>query len=149
VKVQAVGTSFSVRNFSAAPVEVLVQEGVVEVGRTMSEKPVRVGANTKVLAPIARDATLNVVSVDPEAVSHELSWRQGVLAFEDITLAMAALEFSRYSDTRIVFSDPQIGLVTISGLFSADNPEAFAQAAAVSLGLKLTFRDGEIRLERR
>lgn len=146
VKVRAVGTGFSVRKYDAAPVEVLVEEGVVEVGGAWAKKPVSVEANMRAFAPISAGKAVDVVRVDPTTVSQELSWQRGMLAFEDVTLTAAATEFSRYSDTRIVFSNPETGLVTISGLFAANNPEGFARAAAVSLGLSLDVKDGEITL---
>lgn len=148
VKVRAVGTGFSVRKYDAAPVEVLVQEGVVEVGGVWAEKPVRVEANMRALAPIRAGEAVSVVPVDPTTVAHELSWHKGMLSFEDVTLAAAALEFSRYSDTRMVFLSPATGQVRMSGLFEANNPEGFARAAALSLGLKLDVGNGEIRLEK-
>ncbi|MHB1205629.1 MAG: FecR family protein [Rhodospirillaceae bacterium] len=148
LKVQAVGTSFAVRNVDAHPPEVLVQEGIVDVGRQTEKAPVRVGANMRVVASAASGPGLHVVSVDPAAVSRELAWREGMLSFEDVSLASAAEEFARYSDTRIIVADPQLQLVTITGVFSARNPQGFAHAAALSLGLKISGNGTEIELKR-
>ena len=148
LKVQAVGTSFAVRNGNARPPEVLVQEGIVDVGRQTEKAPIRVGANMRVVAADMAGPGLHVASVDPAALSRELAWRQGKLSFEDVSLASAAEEFARYSDARIVIADPALRSVTITGVFSADNPLGFAHAAAVSLGLKIAENGGEISLQR-
>lgn len=148
LKVQAVGTSFAVRNVDAHPPEVLVQEGIVDVGRQTEKAPIRVGANMRVVAAAASGPALHVVSVDPATVSRELAWRQGMLSFEDVSLASAAEEFARYSDVHIVIPDPQLRSVTITGVFSASNPLGFAHAAAVSLGLAFTANGREIELKR-
>ena len=51
--VRVVGTSFTVRRFDAAPVQVLVREGMVEVFKPGAGdvKPVRISANTMAVAP--------------------------------------------------------------------------------------------------
>jgi transmembrane sensor len=148
LKVQAVGTSFAVRNIDAHPPEVLVQEGIVDVGRQTEKAPIRVGANMRVVASGAAGPALHVASVDPAAVSRELAWRQGMLSFEDVSLASAAEEFARYSDAHIAIPDPQLRSVTITGVFSASNPLGFAHAAASSLGLKISAEGGKIELRR-
>ena len=51
-----------------------------------------------------------ITALAPSEVSRQLSWREGMLSFEDQTLREAADEFARYSDTRITFADPAIGL---------------------------------------
>jgi transmembrane sensor len=143
-----VGTSFAVRNIDAHPPEVLVQEGIVDVGRQTEKAPIRVGANMRVVASGAAGPALHVASVDPAAVSRELAWRQGMLSFEDVSLASAAEEFARYSDAHIAIPDPQLRSVTITGVFSASNPLGFAHAAASSLGLKISAEGGKIELRR-
>jgi transmembrane sensor len=147
LKVQAVGTSFAVRNVNTHPPELLVQEGIVDVGRQTEKAPIRVGANMRVVAAAAGPA-LHVVAVDPASVSRELAWRQGMLSFEDVSLASAAEEFARYSDTHIVITDPKLRGVTITGVFSASNPLGFAHAAALSLGLKIAANGQEVELKR-
>lgn len=144
--VRAVGTAFAVRKPDSRPPEVLVQEGIVDVGANAGKAPVRVGANMRVALDAA--GGMRMVALDPAAVSRELSWRQGMLAFEDVSLMSAAEEFARYSDMEIVIRDPAVGNVTITGVFSVNNPLGFARAAALSLGLKLEVKDGKIRLDR-
>jgi len=145
LEVRAVGTSFMVRNMAGLPPEVLVQEGMVDVVyRAQPASLVRAAANTRVTAESG--ARLIKASVSPDTVARETAWRQGMIAFEGVSLRTAAAEFSRYSDTRIVIDDVAIANTTITGLFQANNPAGFSQAVAGSLGLKVEMGPGFVRL---
>ena len=146
--VRAVGTSFSVRNIETLPVEVLVREGIVDVGGSTIDHPTRVGSNMRVVAQSGRGAPFSVTAVAESAVARELSWREGLLAFEDVKIGIGAQLFARYSNQRIVISDPAVAEITITGLFASNDPLGFANAAATSLGLKLEKAGNEIRLTR-
>ncbi len=153
LEVRAVGTSFMVRNVPGRPAEVLVQEGVVDVVyRSRPASLVRAPANTRVTADdagVGLGARLIKAAVSPATVARETAWRQGMIAFEGVSLATAAAEFSRYSDTRIVIDDAAIARTTITGLFEANNPEGFSYAVAGSLGLKVEIGPGYVRLHNR
>ena len=148
LEVRAVGTSFMVRNIEGRPPEVLVQEGMVDVVyRTQPSSLVRAAANTRVTAHgIGVGARLTKAAVSAATVARETAWRQGMIAFEGVSLATAAAEFSRYSETRIVIDDAAIATTTITGLFEADNPAGFSHAVAGSLGLKVETGPGFVRL---
>ncbi len=148
LEVRAVGTSFMVRNMAGLPPEVLVQEGMVDVVyRAQPASLVRAAANTRVTAESnVAGARLIKASVSPDTVARETAWRQGMIAFEGVSLRTAAAEFSRYSDTRIVIDDAAIANTTITGLFQANNPAGFSQAVAGSLGLKVDLGPGFVRL---
>jgi transmembrane sensor len=148
LRVQAVGTSFVVRKPDSYPPEVLVREGIVDVDHRAGSAPIRVGANTRVVASANSGPALNVMSVDPAAVSRELAWRQGMLAFEDVALALVAEEFARYSEAHISIPDPKLAAERITGVFAANNPLGFARAAALSLGLTLDVKGQKITLRR-
>jgi transmembrane sensor len=149
LKVRAVGTSFAVRNWSSAPLEVLVQEGIVDVASPKAANPLRVGANMRVAMDSVRGGPISVSKVEPAALANALAWSGGMLSFEDVKLEVAAMEFARYSDQRIIISDPAIGAITITGLFSAQNPADFATAAGESLGLKVKIKPDAIYLSRK
>jgi transmembrane sensor len=148
-KVRAVGTSFTVRRLETAPVQVLVREGVVEVFRpAIDAAPLRIFANNMALAPQG-DATAIAAKPIPAAqVNRQMAWQKGQIAFEGETLAKAAAEFSRYSDTRIVIEDPALAGEEIAGLFKATDPVGFARTIAISLNAKASIREGEVRLTR-
>lgn len=148
--VRALGTSFTVRRTEGQSVKVLVREGVVAVSgpAVRAQVPVQLPANTKAeLAPAALEP-VRTASVSPAEVTRALAWREGMLAFEDLPLEQAVAEFARYSNTRITIADPAVAQETITGLFAANNPAGFAQAAATSLGLRVDEHPGEIRLAR-
>ncbi|MBY8825263.1 FecR family protein [Sphingomonas colocasiae] len=143
--VRAVGTSFSVKRLSDAPVEVLVREGIVEVAQPATPRPVRMTANMRI---VTSHAVAQPVAIAPTEVDREIAWRSGRIAFEGEPLAQAAAAFGRYSDTRIIIEDPGIGREEITGLFASNDPVTFARAAAASLELKAVIGPGEVRLSR-
>jgi len=147
--VRVVGTSFSVSRFDAAPIQVLVREGTVEVFKPTARDvaPIRISANTMAVAmPDNGDITARAV---PTAQVHRaMAWQEGQIAFEGETLARAAAEFSRYSDTRIVIDDPALAKEEIAGLFKATDPVGFAQTIAISLNAHARIGEGEVRLTR-
>jgi transmembrane sensor len=147
--VRAVGTSFTVRRLEAAPVQVLVREGTVDVFKPETgTAPVRISANSMAEAPLAREAEIAARAVLPAQLHRQLAWQTGQIAFEGETLAQAAAEFARYSDTRIVIDDPVLAREEIAGLFKATDPVGFAQTIALSLNAHARIGEGEVRLAR-
>jgi transmembrane sensor len=147
--VRVVGTSFSVSRFDAAPIRVLVREGIVEVFKPSAGdvKPVRISANTLAMAP---PDTVDIVAraVPTAQVRRAMAWQDGQIAFEGETLAQAAAEFARYSDTRIVIDDPALAREEIAGLFKATDPVGFAQKIAISWNARVRVGEGEVHLTR-
>lgn len=87
-------------------------------------------------------------AVDAAAIERALAWRDKRIAFQNETLRAAAAEFARFSDTRIEIADPAVAALRITGLFQADDPAAFARAAAISLNLNAVIGSSLIRLGR-
>ncbi len=149
--VRAVGTSFSVLRLADAPVQVLVREGVVEIDRAAAA-PIRLSANMRAVAPLATAVEalqpIKTMTVAPAEVERAVAWREGRIAFEGETLRQAVQDFSRYSDTRIVIDDPSVADEEITGLFQANDPVGFAQAAATSLSLHADIGDNQVVLRR-
>ncbi len=152
MEVKAVGTSFTVHRQQDGAVRVLVREGVVEVRHGPAAPTVRVAANVMAVAPTPTAAqgapVVKTVAVGPSDVARGIAWRDGLLSFDGDTLQNAALQFERYSDKRIVIDDPGLAHSTITGLFSANDPEGFAKAAAVSFGSRVTVQGDEVHLSR-
>ncbi len=146
--VRVVGTSFSVRHLEASPVQVLVREGVVEVFKPSAQAaPVRITANTLAVAP--QEAAAIAVRPVPIAQLHrQMAWQDGHIAFEGESLAEAAAEFARYSDTKIIIDDPALAREEIAGLYKATDPVGFAQTIAISLNAHARVGEGEVRLTR-
>jgi transmembrane sensor len=148
--VRVVGTSFTVSRLDAAPVQVLVREGIVEVFDPLKVdvQPVRITAGTRAVAAVAQAQVAAVSAVPPAQLHREMAWQDGHIAFEGTTLAQAAAEFARYSDIRIEIDDPTLGQEEIAGLFRANDPVGFAHTVAVSLNARVHVEEGEVRLSR-
>lgn len=118
---------FRVRKLDADPVDVLVNQGQVDVAASRSASRLALTANTRLVlsGPAERPR-----SVGPEAVTRELAWREGKLAFEGESLGQAAEAFARYSDTRIQIRDPALAREPVTGLFAANDPAGFGRAIA-------------------
>ena len=150
--VKAVGTSFMVRRMPGEAVQVLVREGVVEIVHPSARQVLRAAQNQRVdLTPHEeghRGRMLVRRTVSAEQVSRALSWREGSIAFEGMTLAQAAAEFERYGDARIIVVEPELAAETITGLFAINDPAGFARAAAAAVGAQVTEQGKELRISR-
>lgn len=148
-RVTVVGTSFSVQHLDTKPVQVLVQEGVVEVSKPALPyiRPIRLSANMRAVAQYAQSRITTQV-VAPTELHRALAWQDGKIAFEDQTLAQAATEFARYSDIKIIIADSDLAKEEISGLYRANDPVGFAETVAISLNAKISIEEGEVRLSR-
>lgn len=146
-EVRAVGTAFTVRLLPERPVQILVQEGVVEVTRRDKPKvkPVRAVAETQTV--VSPTAPIVVQSLPHPQVARKLAWQYGRIALENETLSDAAEEFARYSDTKIII-DPAVSGYTITGLFASNDPVGFAKVAASVLALRVEEGPKEVRIVR-
>ncbi|WP_428062708.1 FecR family protein [Brevundimonas sp.] len=133
IRVQAVGTAFSVRRKSAGA-EVRVTEGVVEVwsDKGASRQRRRVVAGEQVFVSDAAGASSPVKR--PLEMDRALSWRDGQIVLDGDTIAAAAAEFNRYNTRKIVIVDPDLEGRTVVGWFRTNEPESFAEAVGVAHG---------------
>lgn len=145
VRVQAVGTAFSVRRRNGAA-DILVTEGVVSV---WSDRE----SNRKFLVRAGGRATVSATRqfVEPASnaaeVDRQLAWRTGKIALVEDKLSEAVAEFNRHNQRKIVLLDEQIGGERVDGVFRTNEPEAFAIAVSNLLGVPLeTSNVNEIRL---
>jgi transmembrane sensor len=69
------------------------------------------------------------------------------ISLDDVPIASAVARFNSLNETRIVIDDPEIGEIKIIGLFSAHEPEQFAQAAAVVADARVVRRGRDIVLQ--
>lgn len=137
--------AFRVRKLKDAPLDVLVQQGRVEV--RAHDAAVALSANTEIVMSSER-ALGAPHAVSASAVSRELAWRDGKIAFEGETLAQAASAFARYSDTRIVITDPVLAAEPVAGLYSANDPAGFARAVAEAFGAQAISEGRAVILSR-
>lgn len=134
--VTVLGTKFSVRR-EGDHVEVAVIEGrvrVEELSLTKTAAPIVVTRGDIVLAD-GKATLLAVKSV--EKVNDALSWRDGRLTFDQVTLADAASEFNRYNRKKLIIADPVAANIRIGGSFDADNVDTFTRLLKQGFGLKV------------
>lgn len=146
IRVQAVGTAFSVRRRDNGA-DVLVTEGVVEtwvVGREAQRTRIAAGARGFV-----SDAAPKVeVANAPEEVDRALAWRTGEIALNGESLTYAVEEINRYNRKQLVIDDPALGHETLVGYFRTNEPENFGRAVANMTGARVIDQGDTIRLTR-
>lgn len=139
--VRAIGTAFEVRLRADKHVDVLVNEGRVEVHSSEdSATPIPVVTIRAVSAgQQLSTATTNyaVVPVSFEQVSSELAWREGAVVFDSAPLAEAIAEIQRYTDARIIVSDPTIGTLPVGGRFKTDDLQGFLEGLEAALPVRI------------
>ncbi|MBY8823358.1 FecR family protein [Sphingomonas colocasiae] len=145
VRVQAVGTAFSVRR-TASGAEILVTEGVVEAWSQGGDGRVRISAGNRGFVP---EGSVGVkVTPAPGGIDRALAWRTGELALDGESLGFAAGELNRYNRRAIVIDNPALGREPLVGYFRVDQPEAFARAVASTLGARVRVEGEAIHLDR-
>lgn len=141
-KITDIGTKFSVRR-DGEDVEVMVAEGRVRVDMPNSRaggRPVEAVADSIIVAK--SDGTL-VAQKSQQDIADRLSWRQGMLVFNQETLGAASAEFNRYSKKHIVVVGAARSL-RIGGRFRPDNVEVFTSLIKEGFGLKIEDTGTEI-----
>ena len=147
-QIVAVGTAFDVR-LDQGRVEVQLVEGHVVVEN--AEAPGSV-------SPPARDSTesvhLNpgealvatgkqVVRTAAEDQERLLKWRDGLIEFDNTSLADAVAEFNRYSAQTITIEDPKIATLPISGVFRTNSQRKFLEAVTSLHPVTIEYRGAD------
>jgi transmembrane sensor len=146
-RITVLGTRFTVRR-EAGGTEVVVVDGRVQVenGRMPGRPPVILVKHQKVLA--TPDAMRRSDESDA-AIDRQLSWREGKLVFDQVTLGAAASEFNRYNKKKLVLADAEAAGLKIGGRFDVDNIEGFANLMQRGFGLDVRATDDTITIATR
>lgn len=144
-RITVLGTRFSVRR-RADQVDVVVEEGRVQVEPQLARAHTAPTVVTRNQAVVSRADNVLVVSKAPAQISNELSWRQGKLVFDQMTLAEAAAEFNRYNRKKLVIDDAALASVRIGGSFDTGNVVGFAALMQQSFGVVVHDTGNEIRI---
>lgn len=148
--IRDVGTQFEVRVHSDQDVDVLVNEGRVEVhgpaaalqtqsadARTGADggwvRAVSAGEQLSIAGP-----DLKVMAVSPHQVADDLAWRDGALVFEGEPLSEAVAEVGRYTSEQIVLTGPKVASLRISGRFRIGDVPGFFQALQAALPVRVS-----------
>lgn len=136
---QATGTVYSVGRTGVVGGTVAVAEGSVLVwARDGRDQAVLLQAGGKLtLDPGPRrpssPATLPTHPLPPPGVAQ--------ISLDNVSIAAAAARFNRISRVQIVIADASIGEMRIVGLFNANDPKRFAEAAAAMTGATITVKE--------
>lgn len=134
--IRDVGTQFEVRLHSDRDIDVLVDEGQVEVrgpGTADWVRALSAGEQLFIAGP-----RLKVMAVSPRQVANDLAWREGALVFDGEPLSQALAEVGRYTRTRIVLAGPKVASLPISGRFRTDDVQGFFRALQAALPVQVS-----------
>lgn len=158
IEVRAVGTKFSVR-VDLRQVGVLVTEGRVAVEDVIPRDstttapsprpaPIYLSAGGKIAVAVGHPAATApaVKPLSPEEISAALAWRGKRVEFSRMPLSDAVALFNRQNRMQLTVVDPAIGTMPISGIFWADDPEAFARLLESGLGVRVERLDSTLQL---
>jgi transmembrane sensor len=160
--VRAVGTEFEVRLLADQHVDIVVNEGRVEVQATPSGSGPEAGRApgrppAAALRAVHAGERLSTASADypvskvtPEQLSSEMAWREGAIIFDGEPLSQAIAEIERYTDARIVISDPETAALRVGGRFRTDDVPDFFRGleSALPIAVRRT-PDGVIHIDSR
>ncbi|HEX8404902.1 MAG TPA: FecR domain-containing protein [Duganella sp.] len=145
-RVTVLGTRFSVRRDDNGQVQVIVTDGRVQVApATGAAAPTVISRNDSLLA--AGDAVL-VSHNTEQQVATKLSWRQGRLILDQMTLGQAAQEFNRYNKRQLIVTDPVAAQLRLGGSFNVDNIDGFARLLQQGMGLQVERNGDNIKIYR-
>jgi len=158
--VWAVGTAFNVR-YTSDVVDVLVTEGTVKVftqvdlqaplpllvskPTTPSESPTLEAVVTAGESLQYLDEIQTVTIPEPVEVEQKLAWQQGALIFKGEPLEQVLREASRYTEKKLIISDPSIRTIPVGGHFKTSDIDGLLASLGQGFGLKIT-EDGENRV---
>jgi len=133
----ALGTSFVVASFPSL-LEVAVLEGRVTVTSAGGDPPLGEQDTDVVWLAAGSSATLDagesvrlsqrsmeVASRTRPDLERMLSWRAGIVTFDDQPLASVVAEMRRYSDLSVHIADPAIAARRLTAEIPTDDPDAY------------------------
>lgn len=126
VETAVLGTAFAV-DLRRDGVEVVVERGRVGV---RAGTVVELDPGQRVAASDGR-----LGAPGPAALGEALSWRRGLLVFEDRTLGEVAEELRRTTGTHILIPQASVRALRLSGVFRESEPAAVVDAIKAGLGL--------------
>jgi transmembrane sensor len=144
-QITVLGTKFSVRR-DGGKVQVTVLEGRVRVDEMRDNKAVRSAVIGGGDIALAEGSATMVSAKSGQLVESALSWRTGMLVFEQDSLAAIADEFNRYNAKKMIITEGEVGNMRISGVFPTDDPDAFARLLRDFYGLKIEQHSAELRI---
>lgn len=144
-QITVLGTKFSVRR-DGSKVIVTVLEGRVRVDELSENRPVRSSIIAGGDIAVAEGSATLVTARSEAKVDSALSWRRGMLTFDQQPLTTIATEFNRYNAKKLVLKGQSVGTIRITGTFPSNKPDAFARLLRDAYGMGVEDTDSEIRV---
>jgi transmembrane sensor len=163
IRVQAVGTAFSVR-LRPQGVEVLVSEGKVGVHDARRDQsllpdtgsavpPVLAAGQCAIIASATKLETIAptaaIAEISPVEIAQKLAWQEKRLEFGPTPLKTVVEEFNRYSVKRLVVADSALATINIGGTFRAGDEETLLRLLESNFDVLVERRGQDILLRRR
>ncbi|MBB5986738.1 FecR family protein [Sphingobium lignivorans] len=146
-QITVLGTKFSVWR-DGGKVVVSVLEGRVRVDEMKDNRLMRSSIIVGGDIAMAEGAATLVTARSEDKVESALSWRTGMLTFDEKPLPAIAAEFNRYNERKLVLVGPSVAAIRITGTFPSDKPDAFARLLRDAYGIAIDERETEIRVSR-
>jgi transmembrane sensor len=148
VYAQATGTVYSVRRAGAAGGAVRVDEGSVLVWvRDERDQAVLLHAGDAVTLEPGIGRPDRVEAGRQESSPPPPPPELAQISLDNVTIEAAARRFNRINRAQIIIADPAVGQVRIVGLFHANDPERFAEAAAAVAGADAEVQEDRIEIK--
>jgi transmembrane sensor len=146
-EVTDLGTQFLVRA-EASHLEVRLVEGRAKIEGDTQQTRLHSALLTPGDVVTANDDSMVVSKKPMRELTRELSWRRGVLEFDNTRLADAAAEFNRYNTQKIVVVGAGVQKLALSDVLPATNVALFVRSVRVLFDLRVETRGNEIILSR-
>jgi transmembrane sensor len=134
-RITDLGTKFSVLR-DGDRVVVVVKEGQVRVDLITPDQASAPVVAERNMVVIARNNETLVAPKTPQEIDNDMSWRSGMLFFNQETLAEVADDINRYNVRKIEVVGPARD-IRIGGSFRRDNIDGFKQLLRDGFGLKI------------
>ena len=135
-RVTAIGTAFNIY-LDGGATDVTVTEGVVQVqelGETGNRAPSTEILRVNQQLRASDDGWKVSPADDPGSI---LAWQRGELVARELPLPELIRQLERYHATEILIVDPDLAVLTVSGVFDLKRPEAILSALELSLDLQV------------
>lgn len=143
IRIQDVGTAFSVESDDSAGTRLAVDSGSVSIGAADQDPNAAAVLNARDRATVD---TKGIVVVERSAVSDDdLAWTQGRLVFRDAPLILVGAELYRWYGVRLRVADSSLANLHLTASFSGEPVDRVLNVIALSLGARIE-RQGNVAI---
>jgi transmembrane sensor len=88
----------------------------------------------------------HISPVQPAVIAQTTAWLPTEIRFQHETVSDVARRFNAYTSTPLVIEDAHLASMRISGVFHADNPDAFVTYLSTLPGVRVVRGDDHVRI---